>query len=368
MTVIEALDWRVVKIPLRKPVIFASGELREAAHILLRVRDSDGAVGQAEVIPRPMIYGDTVRSALAVLEDEVRPLVVGRPAGSPAAVMDALRKLAGNYVIKGALDMALHDLLCRRVGVSCHAMLGGHTDRVAVTAMLGVGTPQAMAAEARELTDRFGIASFKVKVGLHLDQDVAALRAVRAEVPDALLNVDANHGYSGFEARRFVDQTRSLGIDIAWMEEPTDSELPVERERFRRETHMLTMGDESCPTPGAVAREGLAGRIDLVSMKVARTGYIASDQIRGFCESTGLSPVMGSQGESGLGTWSSLAYGAAHRSTAALPGEYTYYLELADDIVANVPVVVDGYLTVPDGPGTGAVIDDEKLAFYGADG
>jgi L-alanine-DL-glutamate epimerase-like enolase superfamily enzyme len=363
MTKIEKFEYQVVRIPLRKPVVFAAGVLTEAAHLLLEIADSDGVTGHAEVIPRPMIYGDTVSSAGAVLDEEIRPLVLGQRAEAPAAIMKSLARVVGNYVIKGAVDMALHDLSCRRANVSCHSVLGGFTDRVVVTVMLGAGEPGAMAAEAVEAHERYGANSYKVKVGFDVVRDVAAVRAVRAAVPDALIYVDANHGYSGLQARRFVELTSELGV--AWMEEPTDADRPLERERFRRESGMPILGDESCVTAGAVAREALAGRIDLVSLKVARTGYSVSDQIRGFCESTGIVPVMGNQGDSGLGTLCSLAYGAAHESTSAEPGEYTYFLELTDDILAEPLQIAGGRLAVPPGPGNGAVLDRDKIDFYG---
>jgi L-alanine-DL-glutamate epimerase-like enolase superfamily enzyme len=362
VSVIEALDLQTLRIPLLKPVVFATGVLKEAEHVLLRVKDSDGAVGCAEIIPRPMIYGDTVRSTYAVVADEIRPRVIGRSLDARDQIMQELSGLIGNYVIKGALDMAILDLWSRKIGVSCHAAMGGFTDRVEVTGMIGVASPEEMADEAVDLHERYGIKSFKVKVGFDAAKDVEALTAIRMALPLVHITVDANHNFSGLEARRFVAAASDL--DIAGMDEPTDGEHPVERQVFAGSSGMPIMGDESCPTPGAVGREGLAGRINLVSIKVARTGYRASDVIRGFCEATGIIPVMGSQGETGLGTLCALAFGAAHASTTRQPGEYAYFLELERDILVNTPTISEGRMTVPEGPGNGAVLDEEVVAFY----
>src|SRR5262249_19661596 len=162
----------------------------------------------------------------------------------------------------------------------------------------GFGPPDEVTDACAQLRDNHGIKSFKVKVGQGLDRDIAVLRSLRREQPDARISVDANGAYDLVEARRLV---RALAeLDIAWIEEPLSADRPLGRVRIAASAEIL--GDESCSTPGEVAREVLAGRSHLVSLKPARTGYLLSDRIRGFCESSGVPLVVGTQGESGIGT------------------------------------------------------------------
>ena len=51
---VEAIPF---SIPYRKPLRFASGEVSEAEHVLVRVHTDDGLVGTAEAPPRPYTYG-----------------------------------------------------------------------------------------------------------------------------------------------------------------------------------------------------------------------------------------------------------------------------------------------------------------------
>jgi L-alanine-DL-glutamate epimerase-like enolase superfamily enzyme len=74
--------------------------------------------------------------------------------------------------------------------------------------------------------------------------------------------------------------------------------------------------------------------------------------------------VIGSQGDSKIGTLTSVAYGAAHPSTCRHPGEYAYFLKLEDDLLAGDLEIVDGRLAAPDVPGNGVEIDVDKLAHY----
>jgi L-alanine-DL-glutamate epimerase-like enolase superfamily enzyme len=362
MTVIDRIETIPFRIPLISPVAFATGLLTAAEHVLVRVTDSDGATGVAEAIPRPMIYGETVGSTMAVYEEEIRPRFLKRSIWERERFTHELELLIANNTAKTALELALHDLAAKHLGVSCHRLLGGYAGEVGVTAVLGYGTPEQVAEEAVAQAERHGIGSFKLKVGEDLARDVATVRRVREALPDALVYVDANHGYDVLDALRFGRMVAEL--DLAWIEEPCPAERVLDRERVAAAGTLNVLADESVPTAAAVAAEVLGRRAHMISMKVARTGYAGGDLVRGFCELAGVPIVIGSQGDSGIGTLTSLAYGAAHRATSRYPGEYGYFLELADDLLATPLRIRDGRLAVRDVPGNGVEIDDDKLAHY----
>ena len=64
ITKIEAIPF---SIPYRKPLSFASGQVTDAAHVLVRVHTDDGLVGTAEAPPRPFTYGETQASIVGVI-------------------------------------------------------------------------------------------------------------------------------------------------------------------------------------------------------------------------------------------------------------------------------------------------------------
>jgi L-Ala-D/L-Glu epimerase len=360
--VIESIETVPFRIPMSAAVAWGGPTLASAEHVLVRIRDSEGATGVAEAIPRISIHGETVGSVLAVYESELRPRFQGRPVWDRERFWEELESVIANHTAKGAFDLALADLLCRRLGVSCHRWLGGYASEHAVTAVLGFGSPEAVTAECRQLRDEHGIKGFKLKAGHDLANDVATIESVRRDQPDALVYVDANHGFDQLEALEFGRRVRDLGV--AWVEEPTPAEQVLGRQRVAASGVLNVFGDESCTTPGEVGREVLAGRAHLISLKIARTGYLASERIRGFCETVGVPIVIGSQGDPGIGTLTSLAYGAAHRSTTRYPGEYAWFLRLQDDLLAEPLRIRDGVLRVPEGPGNGVEIDESKLERY----
>ena len=91
-----------------------------------------------------------------------------------------LSRTVGNPTAKSALDMAIWDALGQSLGYSVTELLGGYTDRMRVSHMLGFDEPAAMVAEAERMRDTYGITTFKVKVGRHpFRLDTAVVRALR---------------------------------------------------------------------------------------------------------------------------------------------------------------------------------------------
>lgn len=360
ITRVEAIPF---SIPYYHAIHFATGVLTAAEHVLVRVHTDEGIVGQAEAPARPMIYGESQASIVAAMKLWFELALVGL---DPFAVEQADQRVGwvlANHTAKGAINMALYDVIGQAVGQPCHRLLGGWSDCMVVTHILGFGAPERIAEEAMAVRERYGFRSFKLKVGKDVARDVAMCRAVRQAVgPDATLYADANHGYTAEQAVRALSAMAEH--DVAWVEEPSPAEDRAGRRLVARSAGIPVLGDESCTTLAEVARELTEETCRIVSIKVARTGFTTSTRILGLCEGLGARALCGSQGDSMIGTLCALAFGAAHRTTASLPGELSYFLGLKDDLVAEPPQIREGKLTAPDRPGLGFRIDDEKLARY----
>ena len=362
---VAALRLTPFSIPLSHAVHFSTGVLTAAEHLLVEVDTDDGVTGIAEAIPRPMIYGETKESMVAAITNLIAPQVIGLRVDAIEQIGHSLRHLHGNPVAKGAVELAILDAFGRTIGISCHRLLGGFTDSVQVTAILGQGNGEEVVARARAMREAHGIASFKVKVGRDARTDSAAIRKLREAMPDAIICPDANHGYDAAQALQFIDQTADC--DLAWVEEPCPGDELTGRARIASLSHVPFLGDETCTTSREVATEVLDGRSGLISIKLARTGIRESIRIREFCAAVGVGAIVGSQGDSALGTWSSVSFAAASPVTASRPAELGYFLDLKGSICATDPDIVDGRMTVPDGPGFGAEIDPVQLDKFRAD-
>lgn len=77
--------------------------------------------------------------------------------------------------------------------------------------------------------------------------------------------------------------------------------------------------------------------------------------------------MIGSQGDSRIAKLCNSAIGASHALPAALPAEFSYVLNLANNLLAEPLEFRDGMPAVRDAPDVGAGIGEEKLARYRVD-
>ncbi|MFD7406875.1 mandelate racemase/muconate lactonizing enzyme family protein [Streptomyces sp. NPDC059866] len=354
-------------IPYAKPLKFASGEVRTADHVLIRVHTDDGIVGTAEAPPRPYTYGETQESIIAVIGKIFAPQLLGLSALEREAVHARLDRTVGNPTAKAALDMALWDVLGQAAGMSVSGLLGGYTDRMRVSHMVGFAPAEEMVAEAERIRDTYGVTTFKVKVGRQpYTEDVAACRALRAALGgDVELYIDGNRGWTASDSARALREMADLGLTFAEELCPADDVLG--RRWLVAQSPVPFIADESATRPAEVTRELLGGSATAISIKTARTGFTASQRVLHECEGLGVEVVMGNQIDGQIGTLCSVAFGAAHRSSSRQAGELSNFLDMTDDLLTEPLTIENGTLRIREGAGLGIDIDSDKLARYRQD-
>ena len=299
-------------IPYAKPLAFASGEVRTADHVLVRVHTDDGLVGTAEAPPRPYTYGETQESIVAVVEKLFAPQLLGLTVLEREEVHARLDRTVGNPTAKGAIDMALWDVLGQAAGMPVSALLGGYTDRMRVSHMVGFAPAEEMVAEAERVRDTYGITTFKVKVGRRpYRQDVAACRALREQLgADVELYIDGNRGWTASESARALREMADL--DLLFAEELCPADDVLGRRWLVAQSPIPFIADESATTPAEVTREILGGSATAISIKTARTGFTGSQRVLHQCEGLGLEVVMGNQIDGQIGSLCTVKIGRAH--------------------------------------------------------
>jgi L-alanine-DL-glutamate epimerase-like enolase superfamily enzyme len=362
ITQVEAIPY---SLPVARVARFASGSITRADLVLVRVCTDEGLVGRAEAQPRPYTYGETQASIVAAIRDWLSPALEGLDPLRIELAHERCAALEGNVVARGAVDLALWDLAGQILGRPCRELLGGYADDVAAAHMVSYGEPAAMAAEALEYRERFGIRTFKVKVGREVAVDVAACAAIRDAVPEAELYVDANRGWSVEQALRAGDELGELGI-LA-IEEPIAIDDAAGRRRLAERWAVPLVGDESCISLAHTDRALNEGAVRMVSVKAARTGFTESRRIVALCEARNVGVIAGSQYEGAVGALATAALAPALAATARRAAEVMNYTDLADDVLAEPIEIRDGRIVPPDAPGLGIEIDEDKLAHYRVD-
>ncbi len=358
---ITALRTTAFRIPLARAIGFAHGAMADTRNVLIEVETDAGLTGIAEAPSRPFIYGESQASIVAAVRDWFAPALVGTDPFDTGALWQRLDKVQNNLTAKGAIDLALHDLMGKALGLSCRRLLGGGGDvyRPRATYVCGYSSPGEMVEEVQAVNAAYGIDAFKIKIGVEASRDAETLRLIRDALPDATLYVDGNEAFDRFRAIEVLALCADVGV--VWAEEPCHHDDRAARASVGRSGAVPILGDESCRTPQEVAREIDDGCIHMVSIKVARTGYVRSRDILGLCRAHAIRPMVGSQGDSGIGVMAAGHFCAAFEETRALPAELSFHLNLAADVLTDPPRIEAGRLCLPDGPGMGVEIDRTKL-------
>ncbi|MFT4471455.1 enolase C-terminal domain-like protein [Arthrobacter sulfonylureivorans] len=361
---IERIEAIPYAIPYTHPLKFASGEVTTADHVLLRVHTDTGLVGVADAPPRPYTYGETQASIVAIMEQVFAPQVTGLDVLDRGKIHAVLNRTIHNQVAKGALDIALWDLMGKALETPVHKLLGGYTDHMRVSHMLGFRPAQELLDEALRFGEEYGITTFKLKVGRRpLGLDIEACHVLREGLgEDVDIYLDANRGWTANEALEVLRRTEGLGLSL--LEEPCDAKEAMSRRRLVEKSPIPVVGDESVPTAGDVSRELLSGGCNAICIKTARSGFTEAQQILGLCTGLGVDVTMGNQIDTQIGSLATVTFGAAHEATSRRAGELSNFLDMADDLLAEPIRIENGTISVRDVPGVGAAIDEGKLAKY----
>jgi L-alanine-DL-glutamate epimerase-like enolase superfamily enzyme len=359
---VEAIAY---KIPYLRPLKFGTGTVSDVEHVLVRIHTDDCVIGQAEAPSRPYIYGESQASIVAAVRDWFAPSIIGLDIRSTERIHQRMQWIVANPTAHGAVNLAVWDAYGKTLGQPCCTLLGGFTDRLAVSGLIGFDTIDAMIGHAESMKSRYGINAFKLKTGRNVDEDIAMCRAVRKALPDADLYLDSNHAWTATDAIYAARATADLRF--SFLEEPCPAEDRMGRRRLNQVLDIPVCGDESCTRLPDVAREVSDGISQMVSIKTARTGFTESRKIVGLCEGLSVPVVMGSQGDTMIGTLATLHFGAAFASTSKRAAELSHFLDISDDLLAEPLSIADGHIKVPHKSGLGIEVDEDKLRHYRTD-
>jgi muconate cycloisomerase len=185
------------------------------------------------------------------LRDYYAPLLIGRNAMQIEAAIRACEStLPNNPATLATIDMALHDLIGRALGVPVHTLLGGACrNEIPLEWSVSLDDEKVMVAEAVSAVEKFSVQYVCIKIG-PLDRrelDIRVAKAIQKELGAAVpLGVDANTCYDVPSAIRFANQFNDIGL--AYFEQPVPSGSLADMRRIRDRVTVPIMADESVYT------------------------------------------------------------------------------------------------------------------------
>jgi glucarate dehydratase len=360
-----------VAIPLDQPLRYAQGvHPGRLIRTIVEVDTDEGITGLGEI-------GGSGASSDALIA-ALRERILGRNPMQP----EALRWAAYNPVEGAfyedlsqgfaAIEFACLDIQGKALGRPVYELLGGAVrDRVPFCAYLffqyatadrpQVASPAEMAAHARDVTDRYGFGTIKIKGGVFSPpHEVAVMEELRAAFPGHQLRLDPNSNWSVEDSIRFARPLEAVGLE--YYEDPCWGHAGMAR--LKRST-WLPLATNTYVTkldhiPVAVAMQS----VDVVLTDPHFFGGIRrAVMAAAMCGTFGLGAGMHSSGECGISLAAMLHAAAAMPELAFAADAHYHYMQ--DDVVTGGKLAcAAGSFAVPTGPGLGVELDPDRVARY----
>lgn len=263
-----------IVVPYRDPFRIArshAGDGMTSVIVELRHADWPGLIGYGEGYP-DAYYGETIETIEAVLPlllAAVDPAALEAGATGAEAALASIDaafddQIAHHGAAKCAIDIALHDLLGKRLGLPVHRLLGLPAEIPPTDFTIGIDEPEIVAARAERASH---FPALKIKLGG--PHDLATLEAVR-RVFSGPIRVDANTGWQPDDGARLLPDLVRLGVEL--IEQPFPRHRLDQLAWLQERSELPIVADESAVTIDDL--DGLVGVVRGVNVKLAKCGGV----------------------------------------------------------------------------------------------
>ncbi|MGI8856739.1 MAG: mandelate racemase/muconate lactonizing enzyme family protein [Thermomicrobiales bacterium] len=357
---ITGITTAILSIPRAARLTLSGGSRDDATTVLVAVATDGGVTGIGQTLVDPPAFG--AAGIKADIDAYLAPLLIGQSPFDITRLHGMMeRALPGHRATHAAIDVALWDIKGKALGVPVYELLGGRLrPGIALMAMVRHADAETMARETEELL-RTPYPALKVKIGMGVAEDIARYRAVREAAGDrATIQVDGNGGYSLGQAITALGAMERLG-GLGMIEQPVVhlDDLAALAHRFAAPV----MADESFDGPDALVEIAKRGAAQAAFLKIPKQGGISG--------ALAAAHIAGAVGiDLSVAAYYDILAAAAAHVAAALPAITwpSFVTRLADSVLTEPLAPVGTLLRVPEGPGLGVTLDDEKVRHYTVDG
>ena len=364
---IESLSCWLVDIPTIRPHKLSMATMGCQTLTIIRMTCAQGVVGWGEATTiGGLSYGSESPEAIkSAIECYLAPLLCGKTFSGVAALAETMNaSVKGNTFAKSALETAFLDAQGKVLGLPVSALLGGAlSNRLPVLWTLASGDTDKDIEEGKRLLEEGRHNTFKLKIGARsLEVDIRHALAIKSALGrDVSIRVDVNQAWDFTTAIKGMTQLQEGGIDL--VEQPTPmwdrQALITLSQRFS----VPILADEAVATSHdgyALASSGFTGAF---ALKIAKAGGpVQALKLAHVAQAAGIGLYGGTMLEGTLGSIASLhAWSTVKMQWGT---EMFGPLLLKDDIVVSPLEFSHGQVTLPQGPGLGIEIDEDKLSFY----
>lgn len=371
VTSIERVEVLLLDVPTIRPHRLSMTTMHRQTLVLVRITGNDGVTGIGEATTiGGLAYGEESPESIKVnIDTYMTPLLLGKDANQVAARMQMLAdNVQGNRFAKCAIETALFDAQARRLGVPLSTLFGGRVrDALPVAWTLASGDTGRDIEEAEKMLALRRHNIFKLKIGARgVRDDVAHVAAIKRAIGErGSVRVDVNQAWSETEAMLGMQLLEQAGVDL--VEQPIAAANIDGLRRLRDKNRIPLMADETLHGPLDAYRAAQQGAVDVFAVKITQSGgLVGAQQVAAIAAAAQIELYGGTMLEGAIGTMASAQLFATF-PTLAWGTELFGPLLLTEEILGVPLRYKDFSLLLPDAPGLGITLDEERVSFLRRD-
>jgi muconate cycloisomerase len=366
---VRKLTSTIVDVPTVRKHKLSQTSVTAQNYVIVRVQLANGVegIGEAATLGGPRWSEESVEAIKANIDTYLAPALLGvRGDYFEAARIRMDEAAKRNNAAKAAIETALFDAVGKTLGLPVSALLGGAVrNRIPVLWTLASGDPVQEIEEAEKKLEARLHRTFKVKIGASApDADMDRMRRLAEALEGrAELIVDANQAWDETISARYLPELAEMGVRLVEQPVPAWNIAAMARLRARPGTPPL-LADECVFDAHDMLIVAGANAADAVSLKLVKHGgLLGLRKVAAVAEAAGIGLYGGCLLESSVGA-------AAHLHAFSTFRVMDWGCEhfgpqiLTSDLVTEPLRFEDFHVHIPDAPGLGVILDDEKMRLF----
>ena len=328
-----------------RPYTIAYKTVSEVLIAFVEIELENGIIGIGASNSSKAVVGESVEETLNYLSNVDFSYLIGQKITQTEGLLrqthDKFTTLPGTHA---AIDIALHDAFTQFLKIPLVDYFGQQQQTLPTSITIGIKNIGETLSEAEEYYG-MGFRVFKVKTGLNPVLDAERVIKIAERMPDVVLRVDANQGYSIVDLNEFVKRTVKIKLEL--IEQPFSTGNFI---KYLNELHpsiaKLVVADESLKNP----KDGLkllkeAPGCNIFNIKLMKTGgLLVAKQIVYIAEASKVELMWGCNDESVVSIAAALHLALSSRSTKFIDLDGS--LDLIKDVVTGGFLIKNGMMAL----------------------
>jgi len=342
-----------VELKLRQPVQMAGlPAIDHVTAIFVRLETRQGQSAWGCTIAHADLTGEQPEDAIRACRECAALATDLHPTNIEFSLDELASRAGASRAAMCAFDLAFHDLLGLAAGMPLYRILGGYRNRIQTSVTIPIAPVKESVQAACERAGQ-GFRMLKIKGGLDPEEDVKRVQGIHRALPNHVLRLDADGGYSVEQA---LDVARVLEDVLEMLEQPTPAGDLAGLRRVKEMSPVPVLADQSVRGPASALELAANHMVDGLSIKCVTCGGLRNArQIDAIARAAQMTTMVSCFIEPALLISAGLSLALSSPNVAY--GDLDGHLDIINDPSMAGFSLEDGWLVATDVPGLGYSIE-----------